>query len=145
MTVFEKIRADWKAARLSGDRVRATALGTLVGEIQTQEKKTNPARTLRDDEVLATVRKFAANAQETAQALQERGRSDEARASLLEAEMFSAYIPAMMTEQEIIDFARTRIASGAKNMGEVMKALQSDCAGRYDGRIASALVKELFG
>ena len=51
------------------------------------------------------------------------------------------YLPQEMSEAEVIKLIQDIKAAGAKDMGAVMKELQPQIKGRFDGKRASDLVK----
>lgn len=140
MSLFETIKTDCLAARLDGRSREVTTLSTIIGECQTKEKQANPARSLRDDEVVAVVRKFLKGTDETISLLKDRpgmqSRLDEAAS---ERDILLRYLPAVLDEAALEVFIRERIAGGAGNVGAIMKALSEQHAGAYDGRTASSL------
>ena len=59
-----------------------------------------------------------------------------------ELEVVKAYLPKAMEEAEVVAIIKDIKARGAKDMGAVMKELQPQIKGRFDGKRASELVKE---
>jgi len=51
------------------------------------------------------------------------------------------YMPSAMTEPEVVALINQIKAAGAKDMGALMKELQPQIKGRFDGKRASDLVK----
>ena len=64
----------------------------------------------------------------------------------LELTILQGYLPQAMSETELArvidDIISGEAASGAKDMGRVMKAVIAKVAGRADGKIISELVKQ---
>jgi uncharacterized protein YqeY len=52
-----------------------------------------------------------------------------------------AYLPKAMEESEVVALIQDIKAKGAKDMGAIMKELQPQIKGRFDGKRASDLVK----
>lgn len=139
MSILTKIRADALAARKARDP-KSSVLTTLIGEVDTRTKTLSPAREMTDDEVVAVVKKFIKNAEETLTALKP-GQHDEAIAKArAEVMALTAYLPQQMSEAEIEAFARQKAAEGS-NLGAIMAALKAQFAGKYDGKAASGIVK----
>ena len=63
----------------------------------------------------------------------------------LQAQVIEAYLPKMLSEEEIRHEVRKTIeelgANGPQDMGKVMGALTSKLAGKADGKVISSLVK----
>lgn len=139
MSILTQIRADAVAARKARDP-KASVLVTLIGEVDTRTKTLSPAREMTDDEVVAVVKKFIKNAEETLTALKP-GQHDEAIAKAkAEVMALTAYLPQQMSEAEIEAFARQKAAEGS-NLGAIMADLKAQFAGKYDGKAASGIVK----
>jgi uncharacterized protein YqeY len=60
---------------------------------------------------------------------------------LAELSVIKAYLPSEMSESEVIQLIQDIKAKGAKDMGAIMKELQPQIKGRFDGKKASDLVK----
>ena len=60
---------------------------------------------------------------------------------LKEMEVLKAYLPQALTEAEVVAIINTIKANGAKDMGAIMKELQPQIKGKFDGKRASELVK----
>lgn len=142
MTLIDRLRADALAARKAGS-VHAGLYSTLIGEIETKTKTFSPARDMTEEEVVAVVKKFIKNVDETIAAIAGvRNLSAEAKA-MAEKGLLETYLPRQMTEPEIEEFARGILAKDA-NLGTVMAALKANFAGRYDGKMASTIVRNLL-
>ena len=144
--LIEKIREDMIRARQGDDQVAKSLLVTLFAEASRVGKdKRNGATT--DEEVISVVRKFSANAEETRKLLEARGQN--ALAQSRELALLAAYMPQQMSESEleavVRDMVTTQNLSGAKAMGAVMAALKEAHAGKYDGKMASMVVKRVLG
>ncbi len=58
-----------------------------------------------------------------------------------ELEILKAYLPSAMSEADVVALIQEIKAKGAKDMGAIMKELQPQIKGRFDGKRASELVK----
>ena len=76
------------------------------------------------------------------------GQQDRAAQERAEIELLKPYLPAMVEGPALEAAVRAAITqSGAttkKDMGLVMKALQAELGGSYDGKAASGLVQSLL-
>lgn len=140
MALFDDIRADSLTARRNRDTTRASALTTLIGEIQTKEKSFSPARPVTDADVIPIVRRFAENATETLRFLAGAGRDTTVAAA--EVAIYSAYLPTLMTDDEVEAFARAHADGGT--LGGIMAALKEARPGQYDGKSASAIIRRVL-
>ena len=139
--LLHKIRADLDQARKDKNQWLLTKLTTLYSESQRIGKdKRNGDST--DEEVLSTVRKFKIGVEENAKVI---GLSDEMASEL---HIYNSYLPSLLSEDElktIIDsFINELPEKNPKQMGIVMGKLKTNYLGKYDGTIASTLVKQLL-
>jgi uncharacterized protein len=143
--LIEQIRADMIEARKADDAVAKSLLVTLYAEATRVGKdKRNGAST--DEEVIGVVRKFLANAEETARLLEGQGKY--ACTQAREQVILQNYLPTQMTDAELTGAVRVIVTdlgvSGAKAMGAVMAELKARHGGRYDGKVASTIVKQIL-
>lgn len=142
MTVLNKIREDLLAARKSRETVTANALTALVGEA-VMVGKNNGNRESTDDEVLATVRKFIKNLEETKRNLVAHNKDTVVCEE--EIKILSQYLPKQMNEDELRAAINSIVSEHTSaNMGLIMKLLKEKYNGLYDGKLASELTKQLL-
>jgi hypothetical protein len=110
-----------------------TFLGTLKGEIQTAEKN-SMVENLSDEDVIKILNKFAKNCKENI-----RLTNDEK--SKVELEIVEAYLPKQLSAEEIQSKIEALVASGVKNLGQIMKEFSTLPA---DKKIVSEMVKKVL-
>lgn len=146
-TILENLKVKQIALRKDRNTVLADSLTTLIGEITFAEK--NAGAALPEDKVVKIIRKYADNirqtrdiyaSQDNIQALQKK--------NILNGELalVETFLPAelpQLSDEELRLVVSTFVAAtpGAK-MQEVMAFLKANHAGRYDGKAASAIVRE---
>lgn len=141
MTILDQIRKDSLMARKEKRR-EASLLVTLIGEIETRTKALKEPRPLTNEEVVGTVRKFLKNAEETLATV--RGSRPEVVDQVaLEILTLQGYLPSQMSEADLRAYAEARLKSG-DGLGQVMAALKAEFPGRYDGKLASTVVRGLL-
>ena len=86
---------------------------------------------------------------EAARAFREAGREDLATGEEAEGELIGAYLPAELSEAELLEIVERALAdSGAqspKDMGVAMKSAMAAVDGRADGKRVSGLVRVALG
>ena len=137
-TLYNKLISDLKAARFQRDDMKRNVLTTLIGELDTNAKRTGKAVT--DEQAVATVKKFVENAKFTMSKLSPD--VELYKAYEQEAILLRSYLPLQMSEAELSGAILAFIGEGFTTMGEVMSQLKYKYAGLYDGKMASALVKK---
>ena len=142
MTLLEQIKHDQLQARIAADKTKASILTTLIGEAE-MVGKNDGNRDTTDQEVIATIKKFIKNIDETIAV------AGSTETLVAEKDALQVYLPRQLTEPElrvtIGNIIVTQGLSGAKAMGQLMGELKKNHAGSYDGALASRLVKELLG
>ena len=134
MTLIEEIKQKQIAARKAGS-AEASLLTTLLGEAAMVGK--NAGRETTDQEVIAVVKKFIKNIDETVSALSSRGQ--DAASFLAERSVLERFLPLQLTELALVN-----IAQNHKSMPEFMKFLKENHAGQYDGKLASIVAKNIY-
>lgn len=154
MSLIQILKQDQVTARKERKTFLATALTTLIGEAE-MVGKNDGNRESTDAEVIRTVKKFVSNLEEAAKAIM-KGRTkielspdDLARVHLIEAEteLYAKYLPKQLTEDQLrqeVQEIKVQLNAGPKDMGKVMGQLKAKFDGQYDGKLASAIVKEVL-
>jgi uncharacterized protein YqeY len=143
-----RLRADLNAAMRARDEVRKSTLRLALSAIQTEEVAGRSARELSDDEVLKVLTREAKKRREAAEAFEGAGRAEQAAAERAEGEVLAGYLPAQLSDDELAQLVSAAIAStgasGNAAMGQVMKAVTPQVAGRADGsRVAAEVRRQL--
>ena len=134
MSLMEQIKTMQVNARKSAF-VEASLLTTLLGESAMVGK--NAGRETTDAEVVAVVKKFIKNIDETINELTTRNK--DASVFLAERKVLEQFLPLQLTE-----LALKSIAIKFTAMPEFMKFLKENHAGQYDGKLASSVAKSVF-
>jgi uncharacterized protein len=141
----ERLRADLNAAMRARDQVRMRTLRMALSSITNEEVAGTSARALSDDEVMKVLTREARKRREAAEAFGAAGRDEQAAAERAEGEVLAGYLPAQLTDEELSALVAAAIAdsgaSGMRGMGQVMKTLTPQVAGRADGARVAAEVR----
>lgn len=130
--LIEQIKKDRIQAMKGKDKIKATALATLLGEIETEVKR---GVVLDDSLVVAKITKTIKGIDETLKL------EPKATALLNEKAILSIYLPQMMSESEIEYIIDSYIDNvGMTSLGDIMKYFKANYSGKYDPK----LVKELW-
>ena len=144
-----QLRDDLTAAMKARDELTTATLRMTLTAISTEEVAGTQARELSDDEVLKVLTREAKKRREAAEAFEAAGRAELAARELAEGVVLARYLPAPLTDEELSDMVRAAIAeAGAtspKQLGQVMKLVQPQVAGRADGRRVSDEVRRQLG
>jgi uncharacterized protein YqeY len=131
--MMDKVNNDIKEAMKAKQQERLDALRMLKAEYIKNNTAAKPT-----DELTITV----AHAKRLQDSLEMYQAGTEAYEKIIkELTVIKEYLPAEMGEAEVIKLIQEIKAKGAKDMGAVMKELQPQIKGRFDGKKASDLVK----
>ena len=148
MDLFDKISADIKAAMLARDKVRLETLRGIKKEFIEAKTAKGADGSLSDDQAMKILAKMAKQRKETAQIYDEQNRLDLRDNELAEAAVIEEYLPKQLSDEELTAELRRIIAetgaTSAKEMGKVMGVASKALAGRADGKVISAKVRELL-
>lgn len=150
MTLKQQLHDDLTAAIKDRDELRTATLRMALAAITTEEVAGKQARELSDDEVVTVLGREAKKRREAAEAFDGAGRSELADRERAEGEVLATYLPAQLGDDELAGLVAAAVAeTGAdspKAMGQVMKVLQPQVAGRAEGgRVAAEVRRQLGG
>lgn len=144
MTFTERINADIKAAMLAKEKEKLAAIRDIKSKLMLEA--TSGSGEVSDEAAMKIVMKLYKQRMDTYAIYMEQNREDLAKDELSQAQIIEAYLPKMLSEDEIREEVKAAItqtgASGPQEMGKVMGILTSKLAGKADGKVISALVKE---
>ena len=146
----DRLRSDLTTAMKARDEVRTRTLRMALTSVANEEVAGKAARDLDDDEVQRLVAREAKRRREAAEAFDAAGRPDQAASERAEEEVLSGYLPAQIDDAELTAIVAGAItetgAAGIRAMGQVMKAVTPQVAGRAEGgRVAAEVRRQLAG
>jgi uncharacterized protein YqeY len=143
-----RLRADLTVSMKARDELRTRTIRMALTSITTEEVAGATARELSDDEVVTVLTKEAKKRRDAAEAFDAAGRTERAAAERAEGEVLAAYLPAQLSDAELAGLVAAAIAetgaSGMSAMGQVMKVIRPQVAGRADGARVAAEVRRLL-
>lgn len=149
MTLTEKINADIKSAMLAKDQAKLEALRAIKSALLLLDTDKDAASGNREDKEIKMLQREVKKRKEAADIYKTQNREDLAQIELTQAAVIENYLPKQLSEDEIKTELKKIIvevgATSAKDMGKVMGTATKQFAGRADGKVVSAIVKELLG
>lgn len=139
----ERLRTDLNDARRARDKVRTLVLSTTLAELRNREIEAGGA--LDDDGARMVVARAIKQRQDAAAQMEEGGRADLAAREREQEGVLRDYLPPELGADEVRAIVRELINGGAGHIGAVMGGLMPRIRGRFDGRAASAIVREELG
>lgn len=148
MTLFEQISEDIKKAMLAKDKVALDALRGIKKEFLEAKTAKGGDGELHDDKALQILQKMVKQRKESAEMFVAAGRQELADDEMAQCKVIEDYLPAMLSEAELEEALKAIIAqvgaAGPQDMGKVMGTATKALAGKAEGRMISAKVKELL-
>ena len=148
MDLFETISADIKQAMLAREKVRLETLRGIKKEFIEAKTAKGGDGTLSDDAAVKILAKMAKQRRETAAIYDEQNRPELRDNELAEAAVIEEYLPKQLSDAELDAEIRHIIsevgATSPKEMGRVMGVASKAFAGRADGKVVSAKVREIL-
>ena len=143
-----RLRTDLAASMKARDQLRTRTIRMALTAVTNEEVAGAAARELSDDEVVAVLTKEAKKRRDAAEAFDSAGRAERAAAERAEGEVLASYLPAQLSDGELADIVAAAIAetgaSGMQAMGQVMKVVRPQVAGRAEGgRVAAEVRRRL--
>ena len=137
-----RLQDDLVQARKDRDKLRTLVLSTTLSELRNQE--IDLGREGEDDDVLAVVTKAVKRRKEAASQMRDGGREELAEKEEAEAKMLATYLPEALSEAEVRGIVEEIVAGGIRDMGPVMGQLMPRLKGRFDGKEANRIVREVL-
>jgi uncharacterized protein YqeY len=149
MSLFDTVSEDLKKAMLAREKDRLEALKAVKSAFLLARTEPGSNGELTSDTEMKIIRKLVKQRRESADIYRQQGRPELAEKELLEAAVIEQYLPAQMSEDELIAALKAIIerlgADSPAHMGKVMGAATKELAGKVEGKTISAHVKQLLG
>jgi len=148
MSLTEKISSDLITAMKAKDKITLEAIrAAKTAFVLARAEK--GIEVLAAEEELKIIQKLVKQRRESATIYKEQNRADLYDKEVAEADVLEKYLPAKMSDEELLNIVKGIIARvGAKSpadMGKVMGVASKELAGKADGKEISAIVKNILG
>lgn len=147
MSLREKITEDMKVAMKAREAEKLSAIRLLQAALK--QKEVDERIALSDSDVLGIIDKMLKQRRDSIEQYRAGNRPDLVAKEEFEVNVLQAYMPAQLSDAEVIkildDVIAQTGAQGARDMGKVMSALRPLVAGRADMGKLSGLVKARLG
>lgn len=139
----EKLQEEIKTAMKARDQKRVETLRCLLSEVKNVEIDTRAA--LSEEQFIAVVRKELKKRRDAIEFAQKAARDDLVAENETEIKILEPFLGDQLSEGQLRALIGALIKGGADNIGKVMGALNKEHKGKFDGKTASAIIKELLG
>ncbi len=149
MSLTEKISRDLINAMKAKDPVALEAIRAAKTAFILAKSEKGTDAVLSPEDELKIIQKLVKQRRESAAIYKENNRMDLYDKEVAEADVLEKYLPAKMSEEELVKVLKEIIVRvGAKtpsDMGKVMSVATKELAGKADGKEISARVRQLLG
>jgi uncharacterized protein YqeY len=148
-TLKDQLQSDLTDAMRAKDELVRATLRMVLTAIGNEEVAGKEARALTDDEELKIVAREGKKRREAAEAFHAGGAQDRAERELAEEAVLAKYLPSQLSDEELQAIVAAAVAetgaSGPQGMGQVMKVVNPQIAGRAEGGRVAAAVRAALG
>ena len=149
MSLQEQVNKDIITAMKAKDEKSLRALRALKSAMLLAATASGAKDAVSDEEATKLFQKLAKQRKESMDIFIQNGRTELAQTELEELEVIERYLPKQLSEDEIKVELQNLItqagATTAADFGKVMPLAMKHFAGRADGKIIGALLKQLLG
>ena len=145
MSLQSKISEDVKNALRNQEKLKLSVLRMLLASIKNRiiELKN---KELPDEQIVAVIGSEIKKRRDAVYEFEKVGRQDAADAEKDEISILMDYMPAQLTEDQIISLINNTISElsieSIKDLGKLMKSLMPKTRGKADGALVSKLVRK---
>ena len=142
MEYRSRIEEGLKVSLKQKDSIRVSVLRMLLAAIK--NKEVEKLRALSEDEFYAIIKTSIKQHIESIESFKKGNRTDLAQKEEKELEILKEFLPAPLSEEELLKETEEAIksleAKSQKDMGKVIKFLMEKYPGRTDGKVLSGMV-----
>jgi len=143
--LIDDIRTQMTTAMKAKDATRLRTLRAIIAAVQEAEVSGSQSTTLDDDGVLKVIAAQAKRRVEAAEAFDAGDRAEKAADERAELAILEEFLPSALDASELEALVDKVLSEGGltekAQMGQAMKAVNAEVAGRADGRAVADLVK----
>ena len=144
-----KLVNDLTASMKNQDKTRTATLRMVLAAISVEEVSGKKAHFLTDAQIVTVLNREAKKRREAAEAYTDAGRTAQADEELAELAIIEEYLPAGLSEKEVDQIVSRAVSSvgatSVQDMGVVMKLVQPQVSGRFDGKTVANKVRAALG
>jgi hypothetical protein len=143
MTNEAQLQRELQDAMRARDMVKVYVLRGLITAIKNAKVEAQ-IKELPEADIVGLVRKELSKRTESIEYAEKAGRAETVAQNQTEKELLERYLPPQLEPAELEEEIRKLSAElQTTAIGPLMKALQERFAGRYDGKLASQLIRQL--
>lgn len=148
MSLQQTIKEDMKTAMKEKNAVKVTTLRGVMSACTNElvSKGKTPQDALEDDATLAVIKREAKKRKDAIEQFTSADRPELAEDEKVELAILEAYLPELMTPEQIRPVVEAKIkeAGDNPNLGQIMGAVMQELGNKADGNDVRAIASELL-
>lgn len=150
MSIQQKLREQMKDALRAKDKVHLSVIRGLLTECMNElvSQKKKPNEELPDTDVLKVIRREVKKRKDSIEQFRKANRQDLVESEQAELAILDVYLPAQMSEEQILDIIDRKKAemniTDTSKMGIFMGAVMKETGGNADGNVVKQLIEKSF-
>lgn len=149
MSLQQQINTDIITAMKAKDEASLRALRAIKSALLLAATAEGAKDEVSDEQAIKIFQKLAKQRKESIEIFEKNGRAELAQAEKEEVAVIERYLPKQMDEAAIADAVKAIMAevgaTSAADFAKVMPVAMKTLAGKADGKVISAVVKQLLG
>ena len=148
MSLEVTVNENMKKAMLTKDEVGLRALRAIKAAVLLAKTAEGAAASLSEDAEIKLLQKLVKQRKDSLEIFERQNRQDLAQKEKEELDVIERFLPKQMSEDEIraalTEIVKQTGVTNISGLGQVMGVATKQLAGKADGKVISAIVKELL-
>jgi len=148
MGLFEQVNADIISAMKAKEKEKLASLRAIKSQLLLIKTSAGGKDEISDEESIKLLQRMVKQRKDAADIYKEQGRNDLYENEMAEVSFIQPYLPKQMTDEELTNAINKIVekvgASSMKDMGKVMGIASKELAGKTEGKLIAAKVKEIL-
>jgi len=139
----KKLEEEIKVAMKARDQLRLNTLRGFMSELKREEIDTRVE--LTEERFIAILQKEIKKRRDSIEFAKNAGRNEIVEQNETELKILQEYLGEQLSEDKLRELITSLKEQGNDSIGKLMGALNKDYKGRFDGRLASEMIKSALG
>ena len=148
MGLFEQVNADIISAMKAKEKEKLASLRAIKSQLLLIKTSAGGSDEISEEDAIKLLQRMVKQRKDAAEIYKTQGRDDLYKNEMTEVSYIQPYLPKQMSDNELTDAIKQIIekvgASSMKDMGKVMGIASKELAGKTEGKLIAAKVKELL-
>jgi len=149
MGLFEQVNADIISAMKAKEKEKLASLRAIKSQLLLIKTSAGSKDEITEDEAIKLLQRMVKQRKDAAEIYKTQGREDLYKNEMSEVSYIKPYLPKQMSDEELTSAIKQIVdklgANSMKDMGKVMGMASKELAGKTEGKLIAAKVKEILG